>query len=101
MVDEKDLEIARLRGQLEVEAAMRTARAQQHGPVTGTFRVLGALLLAAAAGVALLLIVASALPEEPTLEEKQADCKARYGEEASYALNQCLMKNLAEELADR
>ena len=101
MVDEKDLEIARLRGQLEAEAAQRAAQAQRDGPVTGTFRVLGALLLAAGAGVALLLIVAAALPDPPTLEEKQADCKARYGEEPSYALNQCLMKNLAEELADR
>lgn len=97
MVDEKDLEIARLKGRLEaVEAA-----GKRDGPVTGTFRVLAALVLLAIAGIGLLLIIGALLPEPPSLDEKQQECRDRYGDAPSAEGNACLARNLVEEIERR
>jgi hypothetical protein len=68
-MDDRDLEIARLKGQLEAREAM----ASRGGAGTGTLKVLGVLAAVVIGGVLLLA-------------------------EPSEALNQCLFRNLARQL---
>jgi hypothetical protein len=97
LVDEKDLEIARLKGQLEATQAAQARQARRDGPVTGTFRVLGALALAAAVGLGALVAIGSLIPDK-TPEERAAEiertCKRRVGHLPDNVYNECVMREM-------
>lgn len=95
MPDEKDMEIARLRGQLEAR------RSRGGGAGLGTLKVLGVLAVVAVVGFLALLLIGRLAPPEPTLEERQAECERIHGPEPSEAANRCMMRNLARELQRR
>lgn len=77
MIDEKDLEIARLRGQLE---ARQLSQAPKGGAAVGTLKVLATLAAVAIGGLVLLVAIGNALPDQtPTPEERAAAIERRCG----------------------
>lgn len=99
MTDERDIEIARLRGQLDAVTQHQGGRRDKPGFDPG--RLLAWLAMIVIGGFIAAVAIGSALPDPPTLAERQAACRQRHGEEASYALNKCLADNLADEIRSR
>lgn len=92
-MDDKDLEIARLKGLVEGQQAARGG-----GVAVGTLKVLGVLAAVAIGGVLILAVVGSMLPDEPTLTERQAECRRIHGEAPSREGNACMARNLVAEI---
>ena len=91
MVDEKDLEIARLRGQLEA-----TSRSRKFNPV----HFLAWLAIVALAGFVALVAIGSALPTPSPKERADAivaRCERAAGGLTDDAYNACMIRELQKD----
>lgn len=96
MTDEKDLEIARLQGEI---AGLNQARG---GAITGTLKVIGTLIALAVGGLMLLVVLVEVQPK-PTAAERQelirqeaekivAKCETDYAGFPESTINDCKIR---------